>query len=496
MAERKRINRLAVFIVVICASFLASCEDHPMKNAGAPVPMYPDYTDIVIPPNIAPLNFQLQDSAQGIRLYADGKLVAESHRNSLFFKEKEWKAFLAANTGKTMKMTVEAQYNDFSLRFDPFTWTVSKDSIDPYLTYRLIEPDYEVFQNLEIRERCIENFDERDISTYHLTGNRCMNCHVYGGGDPQMSMMYVRGEGGGAILNQDGQLRKLDLKTPDMVSSSVYYCFSPDGRYIVFSTNVIVPAFHSKPDKRLEVYDSKSDVYVADIKNNTIIRSQLLADSSALETFPVFSPDGGFIYFCRSEMANRVEDLQYSLCRVSFDPATGEVGNEIETILDAKAVDETSADTVNGGSRPKRSVCHPKISPDGRHILYTVAYYGTFPIWHPEADLQMMDLETRRIYRLEEVNSQRSDTYHSWSSESRWFVFASKRDDGLYGRPYFAHADTLGNVTKPFVLPMKNPEYYNNTLKSFNVPELGRGRLPFNAADVKRALGQKAEKFR
>ena len=103
-----------------------------------------------------------------------------------------------------------------------------------------------------------------------------MNCHATGSQNPNLSMMYVRGPKGGAILNQNGKLRKLAIKTSDMISGSVYYGFSPSGRYITFSTNIIIPAFHSNPGKRLEVYDTKSDVYAADLQENRIIRSPLL----------------------------------------------------------------------------------------------------------------------------------------------------------------------------------------------------------------------------
>ena len=72
-----------------------------------------------------------------------------------------------------------------------------------------------------------------------------------------------------------------------------------------------------------------------------------------------------------------VKKLHYSLYRVSFDPQTGDVGPQ-ETVWDA--------------SQRKGSVCHPKASPDGRWLLYTVADYGTFPIWHRECDLEMMNL--------------------------------------------------------------------------------------------------------
>lgn len=119
-------------------------------------------------------------------------------------------------------------------------------------------------------------------------------------------------------------MRKLNLKastpTDSMVSSSVYYGFSPSGRYVVFSTNIIIPAFHARPDKRLEVYDTKSDVYVADLKTHTIILDPQLADTTKLETFPTFSPDGKFIYYCSADKrglySKNLRGLQYSLLRI------------------------------------------------------------------------------------------------------------------------------------------------------------------------------------
>ena len=110
-------------------------------------------------------------------------------------------------------------------------------------------------------------------------------------------------------------------------------------------------------------------------------------------------------------------------------------------------------DTLWNARLMQGSVCHPKASPDGRYLLFTVAQCGTFPIWHRETDLQLLDLLTGKIDKLERVNSNRSETYHSWSSNSRWFAFASKRGDGQYGRVYFAYVDEMGQVHKPFVLP-------------------------------------------
>ena len=183
-------------------------------------------------------------------------------------------------------------------------------------------------------------------------------------------------------------------------------------------------------------------------------------------------------------LPDSIKSLKYNICRVGFDAAKGEIGTKVDTLWNAKKM---------GGS-----VCHLKASPDGKFLLYTVADYGTFPIWHREADLQMMNLQTGEINRLKTVNGPNSDSYHSWSSNSRWFdFFASKRDDGIYGKPYFCYIDASGKAHKPFVLPQRDPEIYDYMLKSFNIPDLSASPVPFDAADIEKVyMEQEAEQVK
>lgn len=67
-------------------------------------------------------------------------------------------------------------------------------------------------------------------------------------------------------------------------------------------------------------------------------------------------------------------------------------------------------------------------------------------------------------------------------------MFASKRDDGLYGKPYFVHVSTDGKVSKPFLLPQESPSFYDSNLKSFNVPDLGSVPVSFSPRDVASAI--------
>ncbi len=111
-----------------------------------------------------------------------------------------------------------------------------------------------------------------------------------------------------------------------------------------------------------------------------------------------------------------------------------------------------------------------------------------FPVWHKEADLHLIRLADLNVDTLPAVNSGHADSYHSWSSGSRWFVFASKRDNGMYGKPYFAHIDKDGRSSKPFVMPQKDPDFYEFFMKSYNIPELSKGPVPFTPNDVRRAF--------
>jgi hypothetical protein len=438
-------------------------------------PIYPDYTDISIPHNIAPLNFILrtQSKLERIEVVISGKSLSATFlgTNKIQFPEKQWKKFLHVERGNTILVQVSARIDGQWIKYKPFNWNIIKESIDPYLTYRLIEPAYEVGNKIQLCERNIENFEETVLADNNLTGMACMNCHITAKQNPDLSFFHIRGEKGGTVLNRDGHLRKISNK--GMLASATYGNLHPSGKYGVFSTNIVIPELHTLAKEKLEVYDSASDLIILDFDNKRIIRSPLIEGDENLETFPVFSADGNYIYYCSAPakpLPDSIKQLKYSLLRIGFNAAQGRFGNKIDTLIYRSEKD--------------KSISFPQPSPDGRFILYSVSDYGTFPIAHKETNLQMLNLKTGEIMYLPSVNSNYSDTYHSWSSNSRWFVFASKRDDGLYGKPYFCYIDKNGKTHKPFVLPQKDPYYYDYTLKSFNIPELSTGKLPFNAADI------------
>ena len=256
---------------------------------------------------------------------------------------------------------------------------------------------------------------------------------------------------------------------------------------MAYSVNNTHQVFHSSNVKRVEVFDAKSDVVVYDISKKQAILSERLMQDSIFETFPTFSPDGLTLYFCAAvakTMPAEFEEVHYDLCRIGFDPKTGTFGDKIDTVFNASS---------NG-----QSVTFPRPSPDGRYIMFTMADYGNFSIWHKEADLYLLDLQTGLTRALDEVNSTGTESYHSWSSNSRWFVFSSRRDDGLYTRPYIAHLDESGKAGKPFLLPQREIDFYDELIYSFNIPEFLSGpvKLDIPALEEKMSSSPDTVSFR
>lgn len=277
----------------------------------------------------------------------------------------------------------------------------------------------------------------------------------------------------GTMMIDGDKVEKLNTKTEQTISSLVYPSWHPSGKYVAFSVNDTKQSFHTNNKNRVEVFDLASDVVVYDVEKHEIVTTPTLFSQRAFETFPTFSADGKTLYFCSAvaaPMPLNYEEVKYSLCSLSFDPEKRTFGQTVDTLYNA--------------STEGQSVSFPRVSPDGKYLLYTLSGYGNFSIWHKDADLYMINLADKSAKCLDAVNSDDVESYHSWSSNSRWFVFSSRRIDGLYTRPYIAYVDKSGNVCKPFLLPQKDVDFYHRFMKSYNIPEFITDKISFRSREI------------
>ena len=461
------INKMFGVGCLVLAVGLAACSSRPVdvRKVDHMPEIYPDYIGVTIPTDIAPLNFAMaDDDVDAVDVEVKGSKGGSLHANGDYadFDIDDWHQLLAQNKGGVLAVSVCSQKNGQWIEYQGFTINVSDETLDAWgITYRRIPPSYEMYSKMGLYQRNLSNFDETPLLENTQTPNQCINCHTANCTNPDQFVFHVRGNHGATVISKE-DIEVLKAKNDSLGGSMVYPYWHPGGRYCAFSTNKTSQMFHTNmKNKRIEVYDASSDVFVYDTETHTILADTIIMKKYWAENTPAFSPDGKWLYFTTAKRQVYPTDYdkeKYSLCRISFDEKTGKLGDKVDTLLNAATAD--------------KSFTWPRPSYDGRYLMYTQTDYGYFSIWHPEADLWLMDLQTGETRPLTEVNSDRTESWHNWNQNSRWFLFTSRRENGLYTQIYLSSIDKHGKATKPFLLPQRNPKsYYRDTMYSFNTPD-------------------------
>ena len=486
-------------------TLLAACQQvrvpQAFEQADALPPIYPDYVDVTVPVNIAPLTFEFDTACcDMVTRFSAGDVEVLCGGQKARPSMDDWRMLAETAQGKAINVEVYAQLSDGGqwTRYRPFSINVSPDSIDAWLSYRLISPSYVTYEELTLNQRCLENYDERVMVDNMLCGlektGQCVNCHNYQQYNPGRMQFHARQFHGGTVIVYDGEVKKVNLKNDSIISAGVYPAWHPWLPMIVYSTNHTGQSFHTRNANKIEVFDSASDLIVYNVETNEV--SNIENDPDEFEVFPAWAPDGRTLYYCSAhfefrdtvsadvETIMRAKEIKYQLYKKSFDPETMRFGAR-ELVYPTDSLTDCS-------------ITLPRVSPDGRYLMFTQGNYGVFHIWHHEADLYLMDLQTGEVRTMDEINSPDTESYHSWSSNGRWVVFSSRRNDGGYTRPFIAHIDEKGRGAKPFELPQEDPDYHRQFMKSYNIPELMRDPVevsPQQFADVLKASDGQPVKY-
>ena len=475
MLGLKRILNWAVFLLL-----LSACVNHPdvpslFKDAKCLPAIFPDYCNVTVPCNIAPLNFMLSadeyEACVARFTMPDGQQQTYGDGVKVQIPESEWHAMLDASKGKSIKVEVWGQKEDEWLLFTPFEIHVAKEPIDDYISYRLIEPSYVAWNFMEITQRNLTSFEETQIFNNEITctdrvKGQCINCHSYQNYKTDNMLFHVRLSNGGTVIVNDGKLSKVDMKRDYTISSGVYPAWHPTAKLIAFSTNQTRQSFYTVHPNKIEVFDLASDLILYDIKTDSV--SIISNDSTLLEVYPTWSPDGKYLYYCKSvplpegmdskDIRASYQKIQYNLYRRSFDVATHHFGEEV-LVYDAASQD--------------KSATLPRISPDGHYLLFALGQYGCFHIRHSDSDIVCMPLDNQvsSDIDLTGLNSEGfADSYPTWSSNGHWIMTSSRRGDGNYSRVYISYFNN-GKTRKAFMLPQEDPEHNTWRLKCYNRPE-------------------------
>lgn len=440
----------------------------------------PDISDTVIPPNIAPLNFVIRNKADRYAVRIHGKsgksLMIHNTEGRIILPSGKWRSLLESNRGGLLNIDIACRREGVWLRFRSISCRVAPENIDSFIAYRMMKPIFTYWRNIGIYQRSLENFEARPILQGSSFKEGCVNCHTFLNNSPGKMFIGIRSVNYGVstLYAEENRAYKIGAKWG-------YTSWHPSGRMATYPIMAVHQFFHSADLEIRDVVDLDSSLIYYDFNEQKTHTNPGASDVSRLESYPCWSPDGRTLYFSsaripwkdRSQIPpENYDKALYDLMRISFDPETG-VWGEPEIFLSSE---ETGL-----------SILEPRISPDGRFLLFCMCDYGVFPVFRPSSDLYMMDLQSGEYSRLD-VNSDYSESWHSWSSNSRWIAFSSKRQDGLFTRTFFSYVDAEGMVHKSFVLPQKDPEFYQSFLRTFSVPELITGPVRVSQKALVRAI--------
>ena len=482
--------------LLVAVSCTPSLPDAYTPSKKSPI-IYPDYKEVTIPCNIAPLTFEFKEkeatslltcfSAGDKQLLLSGRDVTPSLE--------EWRDLLSVFT-KSGKIKVDTYFekNGEWYMNRPFFINVSSDTIDRYLSYRLIPPSYVSYEKLDIMQRDLTSFDEKVIYCNLLvateSGGQCINCHQYKNYKTDNMQFHARQYLGGTFFVHNGEYSKVNLKTDSTISAGVYPAFNPVYDVVAYSVNNTGQAFHTSNHNKIEVQDAASDLILYNPVKNTV--SHISNGKNDLEVFPCWSADGRTLYYCCAHF--EVKDTANAITREEVARYNEIKYDILARRWNSETYEFSEPDTLFACSQMGKSATLPRVSPDGRYMLFALGEYGCFHVWHRDADIYMLDLVSGKANALKKSNSTDAESYPTWSSSGKWIMFSSRRDDGNYTRVYIAHVEPDGSTTKAFLLPQSNPAFHTLYDKSFNRPEFMVEPVPFTPLEAAEVLSGEALK--
>jgi tetratricopeptide (TPR) repeat protein len=307
----------------------------------------------------------------------------------------------------------------------------------------------------------------------------CGNCHSFADNGKTLGLDVDYGNDKGAyailpvtkhmVLDDAKIITWSDFKRGDGdLTFGLLSRVSPTGRYVI-STVKDRSVFVAVPDIMFSqlFFPIKGILVVYDRETKTYSALPGADDPQYVQTNAVWSPDGKEIVFARAKayhaehvaQKNAVlvdskdvpeftvdkKPFRYDLFRIPFNGGKGGTPQPLQ-----------------GASGDGMSNFFPKYSPDGKWIIFCKA--KSYMLLQPDSELYIVPAAGGVPRRLR-YNTARMNSWHSWSSNSRWLVFSSKVNTA-YTQLFLTHIDENGNDSPPVLL-----ERFTSPDRAANIPE-------------------------
>ena len=459
---------------------------------GRPVITYPPQ-GALFPADIAPPTVRWRDTTGArrwrvvLKLEGDAAPLTAQVRSCCAWRPSRevWEAIKRRSTRGTARVMVEALGPRGSVSSAAVAFSTSPDRVDAPIFFRDVPlPFRHAVRNLSsIRWRLGEIASGRPSRVVMAGVKRCANCHSFSRDDSTFGMnVDWLAYDGSFTINRLGPRMVINGRSTvsfarasrrgDGRTAAFLNGISPDGRYVATSVNdasVVIPGGPKDLTFSFSAFFTyRGTLVIHDRKERTFAPLPGADDPTFAHTNPVWSPDGSYLVFARAR-ALRIPEAEasgkplyreraiiervlkeeggfrYDLLRIPFNNGRG-----------------GTARPLAGASGNGMSNYFPRISPDGKWIVFVRA--KNFNLLQPDSRLFIIPAAGGEA-RLMTCNTRRFNSWHSFSPNGKWMVFASKAR-----RPhtelFLTHMDDQGQDTPAVLLESLSLEG-----RAANIPE-------------------------
>ncbi len=470
------------------------------KKTGLSI-AYP-HDGTIFPQEIPPPHFIWSDDSRGVNAwrvrirFSDAGMPMESSATAQGWTPSgsAWEDIKKHSLEKPAQVTVtgyDAGNPGRGLSRSDIAITTSKDLVEDSIFYRELPLPFKVaFQNptrTVWRFGAVSSSAQPPVVLEKLSP--CGNCHSFSGDGKLLGMASDHGHDTGSYMILETS-RTMTISASKLITWTDYRrqdnqetfgllpSLSPDGRHVLATVKDMPVVFVVKPDLYFsEIFFPVQGIIAVYSREQKIFSALPGADDPSLvQSNPVWSPDGRDIVFARSvayplksavrsgfdseglppcvcaadpDCAKFIEGkkpFRYDLYRIPFNDGKG-----------------GKAEPIVGASHNGMSNYFPKISPDGKWLVFCQA--RNFMMLNPDSVLHIVPASGGRPRKMR-CNTPRMNSWHSWSSNSRWLVFASKANTA-YTQLFLTHIDADGQDSPPVLL------------ENFTVPDLAANMPEF-----------------
>ncbi len=308
----------------------------------------------------------------------------------------------------------------------------------------------------------------------------CGNCHSFTPDGKTLAMDVDYGNDKGSyvisdisretVLGKDKVISWSDYRREDkQLTFGLLSQISPDGRYVISTVkdrSVFSPVADLWYSQRF--FPIKGILVVYDRQSRQFFPLPGADDPKYVQSNPVWSPDGKTILFARGDAYELKHLKDRSAAIIAREEAQEFFDGGRKFPYDMYRIDFNGgkggqAEPVAGASGNGRSNYFPRFSPDGKWVVFCQA--ESFMLLQPDSMLYIMPAEGGRPRKMRCNLPGKMNSWHSWSPNGRWLVFASKAN-GPYTQLWLTHVDADGNDAPPVLL-----EGFTAPDRAANIPE-------------------------